>query len=139
MGRSYNPSGVRSIGCSVIDYLLINYNDFSYIDQFKVLEFNEFSDHAPLYFSLRAFTENEIDNNPSNDEKIKNSYRRLLITKLPELNNIFQNVDVREKNSINDAVCNFVNLISNVTYPLFQKHIKPKRISRFEVNTYVLQ
>ena len=143
LDKTGNYTYCSTIGSSVIDYLLINYNDFSCIDQFKVLEFNEFSDHAPLYFSLCAFVGDGVYDNSLNDEKIKicwdeskrDNYRRVLITKLPEFNTIFQNVDVREKESINDAVCNFINIISNVTTPLFQKHIKPQKTSRFEGNT----
>ena len=39
-------------GMSVVDYLLFNYNDNKCITDFKVLDFNEFSDHAPLYFTF---------------------------------------------------------------------------------------
>ena len=42
------------MGTSVIDYILLNYESFHLVEHFKVLAFNEFSDHAPLKFSLRA-------------------------------------------------------------------------------------
>ena len=42
------------MGTSVIDYILLNYESFHLVEHFKVLVFNDFSDHAPLQFSLCA-------------------------------------------------------------------------------------
>ena len=39
-------------GSSVNDYLLISPDDYKLIKDFDVLDFNEFSDHAPLYFEF---------------------------------------------------------------------------------------
>ena len=39
-------------GMSTVDYLLSNPLDMQCLSNFKILEFNEFSDHAPVYFSL---------------------------------------------------------------------------------------
>ena len=38
---------------SVTDYLLLNVNDVQALCNFEVLEFNEFSDHSPLYFCFK--------------------------------------------------------------------------------------
>ena len=43
-------------GISVVDDLLINYNDFQYITNFKTLDPNELSDHNALFFWYRADT-----------------------------------------------------------------------------------
>ena len=81
-------------GTSVIDYILLKYESFHLVGQFRVLAFNEFSDHAPLQFSLRA---NSI--NKDNGENVTNSsykymwtseqrdlFRRKLIFRLPDVN-----------------------------------------------------
>ena len=39
-------------GMSTVDYLLSNPLDMQCLSNFKILEFNEFSDHAPVSFSL---------------------------------------------------------------------------------------
>lgn len=41
-------------GASVIDYILLRYESFSSASNFQILDFNGFSDHAPLQFSLHA-------------------------------------------------------------------------------------
>jgi len=43
----------NSRGASVVDYLLLKNDTFNLIENFTVDEFNEFSDHACLVFSLR--------------------------------------------------------------------------------------
>ena len=41
-------------GLSIVDYLLLNPNDIPFVTDFAILEFNEFSDHAPVYFTLQS-------------------------------------------------------------------------------------
>ena len=41
---------ISSNGTSVVDYLLTSPIDMEYLSNFKILDFNEFSDHAPLFF-----------------------------------------------------------------------------------------
>ena len=41
-------------GRSVVDYLLLNYVNMTHVKAFEVLPFNEFSDHAPITFSLHT-------------------------------------------------------------------------------------
>ncbi len=41
-------------GCSVIDYLLLKERDFNSVSNFRVEHFNEFSDHAPLTFTIEC-------------------------------------------------------------------------------------
>ena len=47
-------------GLSMVDYLLANSSDLEYLSNFRILYFNEFSDHAPLFFtfSLRSLSKN---------------------------------------------------------------------------------
>jgi hypothetical protein len=61
------------MGRSVVDYLLLAQGDFKYVSHFEVLPFNEFSDHAPLSFSLHSTgTANHMSgNNSSQGEQSK--------------------------------------------------------------------
>ena len=115
-------------GTSVIDYLLLKFESFHIVGQFKVLAFNEFSDHAPLQFSLRAPPVNNDDDNFMhtsfkyiwNNEQ-RDMFRRKLISKLPDFNRICENVNRRDRRSVNGAVCDFVNVINDAASPLFRK------------------
>ena len=46
----------NSNGASVIDYLLTREKHFSLISDFSICSFNEYSDHAVAYFSLKTCT-----------------------------------------------------------------------------------
>lgn len=50
-----------SRGTSVVDYLLLKYDTFDFIDKFTVNEFNEFSDHACISFALSINTNDDND------------------------------------------------------------------------------
>lgn len=52
-------------GMSTVDYLLSNPLDMQCLSNFKILEFNEFSDHAPVFFSF-----------PPNGNTLQNSIQR---------------------------------------------------------------
>ena len=61
-GRYYNcKSGafnfVGNNGCSVIDYLLTRVCDFDRLTLFGIMEINEFSDHAPLQFAFKTYSD----------------------------------------------------------------------------------
>ena len=39
-------------GMSVVDYLLASPVDITHLSNFKILDFNEFSDHAPVFLTF---------------------------------------------------------------------------------------
>ena len=59
-GRLHNDAHVGSFTCmiangtSLVDYLLTSHENYNLIQDFTVLPFNEFSNHAPLSFSFRT-------------------------------------------------------------------------------------
>ena len=61
-GRLFNDKTVGKMTCythngeSVIDYLLTSFSNFSSINDFEIQNFNEYSNHAPLYFGLNVYT-----------------------------------------------------------------------------------
>ena len=48
-------------GLSVTDYLLLNINDIMSIHNFIILDWNNFSDHAPVYFSFEKHSPRKTD------------------------------------------------------------------------------
>ena len=109
-GRLYHDFGVGGYtyycrNCSsTIDYLILKESDFSCIRNFRICDFNSFSDHAPLCFELNANQSYvTIDEHNSehvgtrykwNNEKL-DTFRSGIIAKLPLfkvlLNNIVTN------------------------------------------------
>jgi hypothetical protein len=55
LGNEYTFNGAN--GMSVIDYLLTSVNCFQMINNFVINDFNEFSDHAPLYVEMEIGTQ----------------------------------------------------------------------------------
>ncbi|MES9885080.1 MAG: endonuclease/exonuclease/phosphatase family protein, partial [Sedimenticola sp.] len=115
-------------GSSVIDYLLLNYNDFEYVQSFAIQNFTEFSDHAPLSFSLHTRGRRNMEGINGDteqvyfrwDEKLLPDFRRGLISKLPDLNIILENANSYERESVSEAVSKFVHVIRDVADPLFE-------------------
>ena len=61
-------------------------------------------------------------------------FHRKIISRLPDVNNIFDNIDRRERKSVNDAVCDFVNVINDVATPLFRKQVNVQPDGNLRVN-----
>ena len=52
-------------GLSVTDYLLLNKNEIVSLHNFKILEWNSFSDHAAVYFCFIKKCTNQANTQPS--------------------------------------------------------------------------
>ena len=113
-----------NVGSSTIDYLLIRQCKFSVIRNFKVKDFNMFSDHAPLYIKILCSNHDSGHNENYEYEYYKwesdkkDIFRRELISKLPVLNDIIKPENLNEQN-ISVTVNKFVDVINTVTEPLF--------------------
>ena len=104
---------------------------------FKVGEFNEWSDHAPIAVSLKCKSiEKETRsiertyykwNNAKRDE-----FRSLLISKLPELYRVTQNLSSDNRESINSAVNSFKQVIQDAANPVFRKTVAENSSGRFK-------
>ena len=64
----------------------------------------------------------------------KNTFRRNLISRLPDINKIFDGINRRERKSVNDAVSDFVNVINEVASPLFKRQVNIESMCTFGVN-----
>lgn len=96
----------NSHGSSVIDYILTDKDSFNSIKSFKVSEFNEFSDHAPLSLSIVCNNLPDTANiGLGVEERIKwnkddkDAYRAGLIGLLPEFNRLVSNIDTGNENA----------------------------------------
>ena len=120
-------------------------DNFRCIRDFSVLEFNEFSDQAPLQFAFNNGQEKDKENTHSSTadsdrftwvpEK-KNIFRRKLIAKLPEINRVFGNIDRNSTECVNETVLSFVNIINEVAEPCFKQKIKDRPRGTFKETLY---
>jgi len=135
-------------GASVIDYLLIPEHDFNIIKDFKVKSFNEWSDHAPLFFKISCHKEENMsdveDSGTRNcyewNDTLKEAFRSNLISKLTSFNQVIHRVNIGNKDSVNDCVNEFTDILRSVADPLFSKekrfggneakYVNPNRVSK---------
>ena len=116
------------LGNSVIDYVILNQQDFGCISDFHVKSFNEWSDHAPLSFNIVCNTEiytcEELQSGDSRiiwNDSLRDEFRRSLIARLTDLNYEVSHIDAWDRNSINSSVENFAEILNDVAKPLFSR------------------
>ena len=102
-----------STGSSVLDYLILNHDDFTLIDNFVVHSFCEWSDHAPLSFTLKPIVQScseEVEYTFSKikwDNSLRDDFRRGIIGWRPDINFIVSNIDSQDKPNIDAGINNF--------------------------------
>jgi exonuclease III len=124
IGDSCKHTFYSQNGTSTIDYVLTSERNFAFIVDFKIGNFNEWSDHAPLHLSLccnncspsqKRFTDVKF----KWDSSLRNQFRSEIIAKLPVFNSIVHDIDSSNRLSINNAICKFTDTIRSVADPLF--------------------
>ena len=135
LGDDYNIGDVTycsTKSVSTVDYLLVPITELSLIHTFQVLPFNEFSDHAPLFFSFAGLGSN-IDSlinetDSTTDEKIfwNTVNETLFLEKLKEKHDLFTTIENSDA-SINDKVENFSMLLAETTFTVFGKTFKTRK------------
>ena len=125
LGDFRNTSGFTFAshnGLSAVDYLLCSLEDSQHIKHFCILNFNEFSDHSPILFSLSSKNPRHQtpQNNPNQytnyhgqprliyDEAKSSIFRNQLTTCDCVLNQLIDNVNIGHVDSIVQSFTNFV-------------------------------
>ena len=120
---------------SLVDYLLTSYENFSSAHDFKILPFSEFSNHAPLYFSIatqvyvsqRETTQDWYSTRWNEEQKdifrVRLSER--LLACMGILENLQGDISQEEINKITSAI---TDCIATAADSLFnEKHSMPKK------------
>ena len=115
---------------SVVDYLLLNYSDFDSISEFKILNFNEFSDHAPILFSIKTKTcafQNSNDNHNTHaqsnitwEESKVTEFRHMLLNNIEPLHSVLDDV-FNSTTNIDDVVTSFTSHLYERAHSIFGK------------------
>ena len=93
-GRLYNDKDGNFTFCSerglnITDYLLVNLFDFDSLQTFEILDWNNFSDHAALYFSFMTKCGTNTYDNIESQTKLE-SKLFLMKTELTSLKRCWQ-------------------------------------------------
>ena len=114
-------------GRSVNDYLLVSPSDYKLIKNFDVLNFNEFSDHAPLLFELefRNFRPElsfpKIRNYIKWDIQRSKEYIHIIQQEQNNLLSIVNNIT--NTNNLNHAVKEFTNILFDSAHKVFGRSL----------------
>ena len=116
-------------GQSVVDYLLSDFFDMQLIKEFKVLPFNEFSDHAPLltvFYTKRLMSESLQDQNKSFTKVIWDNKRsHTLLSNLQEKRHVLAEMsDNLESDIVDKSVQDFTSFLFNKVSTVMSKTIK---------------
>ena len=117
-------------GQSTVDYLLLNFLDFETLSNFEILDFNEYSDHAPITYSLylkrRTTTDTEYrdcDDNAISRKLVWDSAKvdDFHSTLSSSNEHIQQMTSDADSEPIDDAVRSFSQFLHDKAFDLFGK------------------
>ncbi|XP_071150251.1 uncharacterized protein [Mytilus edulis] len=128
-----------SNGRSVNDYLLTCPCDYKLVENLKVLEHNEFSDHSPLFYEIqtnRTYNEEHSSNHYTyikwDNEKVSD-YTQALRDKQTDLLELVNNINDNE--SANNAVNVIPDVIFKCALDVFGKTSVKKHLSKHKLST----
>jgi hypothetical protein len=115
-------------GCSAIDYVLLRLADFECVHEFKVCDYLEFSDHAPIYIALNSnctlsssvsdtVTKRVLDW----DTDHADAYRQQLSARINVITSVVDSVTV---NNVDCVVEKLSTLLYDVGFELFGKTVR---------------
>ena len=132
-------------GQSIVDYMLLNFADFQTISSFDVLDFNEFSDHAPINFKINVnmvkLPQTQPHNTTNNETFINrkiiwdDSKTDLFHAQLVNSDEVIQRL-IRDTNTepIDHVVQNFTRFLHDSAFNVFGKTTSSKSHSTKQVN-----
>ncbi|XP_060587663.1 uncharacterized protein LOC132743153 [Ruditapes philippinarum] len=144
-GRISNDYGIGAFtfasrqGASLIDYLLAKERDFVNISDFKVHDFNEWSDHCPISVTLNCNAMPEEVNNSGFmkirwSDEFKSEFRSGIIGCLPQFNRLTEDMYIQDRASVNNILNEFTDTVRQVADPLFTRYVSNRRDVHFVDN-----
>ena len=126
------------VGASLVDYLITNVEKFSVINEFRVLDLNEFSDHCPLQFNINFDANNTVHDHVNQKRVLKekivwnSSESEQLIECLNANKDSFKDIVnqlMNDTSDINETINDLSELIHRISTEKFGKKFwsGPKR------------
>ena len=119
-------------GESVVDYVVTSQQNFEQFSDMRVQNFNEFSNHAPISFSLKINTARSSTAVPTYkkvnkwDENLKNDFTNILRQDIILLNNFMISND-----NVDENVHFFTNFVTTRAKAFFEKNVKISQECKF--------
>ena len=109
MFNTHQHTYLSPAGCSVIDYLLTDPENFKHLSSFKIGSFCEWSDHAPLCISLRCNYVCPIIPDTGGvrykwNDNLREQFRSGLLDNLEKINHCVHNVDCTSRDSYVEGI-----------------------------------
>ena len=128
--REGNFTFCSSRGLSVTDYLLCRISDIDSISNFEILNWNEFSDHAPIYFTFIKQHDSIPVRTKASSINERTFQQKIIFSedKVPEYEEILRrNIHHLEKNTnVSSEIENLVQFLSQNAVKVFGKDFKVK-------------
>ena len=122
----YNLNSNRN-GASVVDYLIVNYNMYTCINNFCVLELNEFSDHCAINFDLSCkVIDSQVRHTTIEKVTWEQCNKDELYQLLDSQRHIFDNITsklVDEEDTLDNCIESLSQLIYDLSFHLCGKTI----------------
>lgn len=130
-------------GMSTVDYLLANPFDIQCLSGFKILNFNEFSDHAPIFFSFSGSLPRKLTTMRNTQTELKivydesklSTFRSELMNNNEALQRMTDSVDNCPLDSVVNSFTDFIYATSAVVYGK-EKPIKETTDSKCSQNKW---
>jgi hypothetical protein len=114
-----------SRGMSVNDYCIVSNSMWSLVNNFRIDDFNEFSDHAPLVAELQRLNEKGIGVAEETKAQVHHMCRwnendiddikKSLLDNYSDLRELVSNIDDQSSESINSGVHEFLRILDKIT------------------------
>ena len=124
-------------GQSVVDYLLCDFFDMQLLKDFKILPFNEFSDHAPLLivFDSKQFMQESIHHKTETLTKVTwdSNRSQTFLCNLQEKRNIISDMCTNiESEGVDKSVQDFTNFINSEVSAVMTKTVKIRKNTQYQ-------
>ena len=136
-GRFFDDSNIGEFtfvtknGFSVVDYVLSSQDDILCLNNFQILEQNEFSDHAPILLSFPRKSDRHPNGNASNEtsrkvkivyeESKRENFRSLILNCVERIQTL---TDDLNNEPVDNIVASFTELMYEQTCEVFGKPVK---------------
>ena len=132
---------INSNGRSVVDYLLLKYDDFQYINKFVIMPPNEYSDHCPINIGI---TRKQIDIEPQCENNTQSEYINWNSERIDEFRgrlldniNIINNLTAELSScTVHTSIEQFTAFMQEHAFSIFRRYRKNNKTKKNNESKY---